>query len=82
MEGAEELVVLEIERPRSLEVALEGGDVGRFYDELLGRSHGTKLLVVLGCRDPRRPPRSAAVVAMGVGIEVRRMVLLSIVEEL
>jgi hypothetical protein len=82
VEGAKQLVVLQIERPRSLKVALEGGNVRRLYDELLGCSHLTELLLALGCREPGRPPRSAAMMGMGVGIEMRRVVLLAVGEEL
>lgn len=82
VEGAEDLVVLQIERPRSLKVPLEGGDVGGLYDELFRCSHWTELFVTLGCRGPRRSPRSAAVMSVGVCVEMRRMVLLSIAKEL
>jgi hypothetical protein len=82
VERAEQFVVLQVERPRSLEVALEGGYVRRLYDELLGCSHRTELLVVLGCREPGRPPRSAAMMGMGVSIEMRGVVLLAVAEEL
>jgi len=81
MERAEEFVVLEVEGAGGLEVSLEGGDVGRLYDELLGGADLSELLVALGGRDPRRPPRSA-MVGVGVGVEVCRMVLLCVVEVL
>ena len=56
MERAEELVVLEVEGAGGLKVALEGGDVRRLYDKLLGGAHLSELLVALCSRDPRRPP--------------------------
>ena len=56
VEGAEHLVVLEIEGAGSLEIALEGGDGDGLYDELLGGARLTELLVVVRGRDPGRPP--------------------------
>lgn len=64
MERAEHLVVLDVERPRGLEVALEGNHVGRLDVELLRGAHLAELLMALLGRDPRRPPRSAAVVVV------------------
>ena len=83
VERAEHLVVLDVERPRSLEVTLEGEHRGRLDVELLGRAHLAELLLVLLGRDPGRPPRSAAVVVVRVGVEVLRLLVLpSVVEEL
>lgn len=82
MERAKELVVLEIERPGSLEVATEREHGWRLYDELLRCACLTELLVVLRCREPGRPPRSAAMVVVCMGVEVRCMVVMSVAEEL
>lgn len=82
VEGAEELVVLEIKRPCGLEVAAEGKQGRRLYNKLLWGPYLAELLVVLGGRDPGRPPRPAAVVGVVVvvvvGIEVWLMVLRSV----
>lgn len=64
MERAEELVVFKIERPRGLEVALEGGHGRSLDDELFRCSHLAELLLVLRCRKPRSPPRSAPMVVV------------------
>ena len=82
MEGAEHLVVLDVEGAGSLEVALEG-EHGRGLDvELLWGADLAELLVVLLGRDPGRPPRSAAVVVVRMSIEVLGVVLGGVVEEL
>jgi hypothetical protein len=83
MEGAEHLVVLNVERPCSLKIALECEHRRRLDVKLLWGAHLAELLVVLLGRDPGRPPRAAAVVVVvGVGIDVLGLVLASIVEEL
>jgi hypothetical protein len=83
MERAEHLVVLDVERTRGLEVALECKHRRRLDVELLRGAHLAELLVVLLGRDARRPPRAAGVVVVRVGVEVLRLlVLTSIVEEL
>jgi hypothetical protein len=85
VEGAEHLVILNVERPRGLEVALECKHRGWLDVELLGRAHLADLPVILLSRDPGRPPRSAAVVVvivMGVRVEVLWLVLATVVEEL
>jgi hypothetical protein len=56
MKRAKHLVVLQIERPRSLEISLEGSDVRRLYDKLFWGAHLAELLVLMRCRDPGRPP--------------------------
>jgi hypothetical protein len=56
VERAEDLVVLDVERPRGLEVALERNNARGLYDELLGRPYLAELLVVLRSREPGRPP--------------------------
>lgn len=58
MERAEDFVVLEVEGPRQLKVALEDGQGRRLDDKVLWRSCGqvAEGLVVLGSRDPRSPP--------------------------
>lgn len=71
MERAEHLVVLEVERPCGLEIALEGNRAWGFDDKLLGCSHLTvELLLVLSSRDPRGSPRSAVVVVVRVTMTV------------
>jgi hypothetical protein len=45
-------------------------------------SFGVRTWLVLLGRDPRRPPRPAAVVVMRMGVEVLRLVLPPVVEEL
>jgi hypothetical protein len=82
VEWAEHLVVLNIEGPRSLEVTLERKHRRRLDVELLGRAHLAELLMVLLSRDPGRPPRSAAVVVVRVGVEVLRLMLPAVIEEL
>lgn len=82
VERAKHLIILNVKRPGSLKVALEGHQVWRLDIELLGGAHLTELLVVLLSRDPGRPPRSAAVVVVGVGVDVLWVVLATIVEEL
>lgn len=76
MEGAEHLVVFEVERPCGFEVSLEGNGAWRFDDKLLWCSHLTvELLLVLGSRDTRGSPRSAAVVVVvGVAMTVIEVV--------
>jgi hypothetical protein len=83
MERAEHLVVLNVKRAGGLEVALVC-DEGRGLDvEFLGGADLAELLVVLLSRDPGRPPRSATVVVVGMGVEVLGVVLLgTVVEEL
>ena len=82
VERAEHLVVFNVEGPRSLKVALES-DQGRRLDvELLGSADLAELLVVLLSRDSGRPPRSAAVVVVRMSVEVLRVVLCPVVEEL
>jgi hypothetical protein len=82
VERAEELVVVQIEGPCGLEIALECDNAGSFDDKLLRSAHLTELLLVLGCQ-ARRPPRSAAMVRVRrVGVEVRRVVLPVVAEEL
>lgn len=83
VERAEHLVVLDVEGPCSLKVALEGKHRGRLDVELLRRAHLAELLLVLLRRDPGRPPRSAAVVVVRVSVEVLGLlVLTTVVEEL
>jgi hypothetical protein len=82
VERAEHLVILDVERPRGLEVTLECKHRGRLDVELLGRAHLADLSVVLLSRDPGRPPRSAAVVVVRVGGEVLWLVLATVVEKL
>jgi hypothetical protein len=84
VERAEHLVVLYVERACGLEVALECEHRRGLDVELLRGAHLAELLVVLLGRDPRRPPRAAAVVAVvGVRIDMLRLlVLASVVEEL
>jgi hypothetical protein len=82
VEGAEHLVVFNVERAGSLEVALEGEHGRRLDVELFWCAHLTDLPVVLLSRHPRRPPRSAAVVVVRVGVEVLLLVLSTVVEEL
>ena len=83
MERAEHLVVLDVERPRGLKIALEGEHGGWLDVELLRRAHLAELLLVLLGRDSGRPPRSAAVVVVRVGVEMLGVVLLgTVVEEL
>lgn len=84
VERAEHLVILNVERPRGLEVALECEHRGRLDVELLRRAHLADLPVVLLGRDPGRPPRSAAVmvVVVGVRVKVLWLVLAAVVEEL
>ena len=67
MEGTEHLVVLEIERPSSLEIALKGRHGRHLYSELLWRANLAELLLMLRGRDPRRPSRPAAVVSVRMG---------------
>lgn len=82
MERAEDLVVFEIERPRSLKVPLEGSDIWGFYDKLLWGSQLAELLLMRR-RDSGCSPRSAAVVVVGgVRIQMGGMVLTAIAEEL
>jgi hypothetical protein len=82
VERAKHLIVLNVKRPCSLEVALEC-EHGRGLDvELLGGAYLAELLVVLLGRDPGRPPRAAAVVVVGVGVDVLGLVLARVVEEL
>ena len=83
VERAEHFVVLNVKRPGGLEVALVCDEGGGLDVELLGGADLAELLVVLLGRDPGRPPRSAAVVVVGVGVEVLGVVLLgTVVEEL
>lgn len=71
VEGAEELVVLEIERPGGLEVATESEERRLLDYELFGGPYLAELLVVLRRRDPGRPPRPAPMVVVVVmGIKV------------
>lgn len=74
VKGAEKLVVLQIKRPGGLEVAAEGDQVGRLDDELLGCPCLAELLVVLRRREPWPPPRPAAMVVVGVRVEMRCVV--------
>lgn len=79
VEWAEHLVVFNVERPCGLEVSLEC-DHGRWLDvEILGGANLAVLLVTLLGRHPGRPPRSAAMVVVRVGVEVL-LVMLSVVE--
>lgn len=82
VEGAEHLVVLDVERARGLEVALEGEHGGWLDVELLRGADLAELLAVLLRRDPGRPPRSAAVVVVRVGVEVLVLVLAAVIEKL
>lgn len=66
VEGAEELVVFEVEGAGGLEVTAEGDEGRRLNNELLWGPYLAVLLVVLRSRDPRRPPRPAAVVGVVV----------------
>lgn len=81
VERAEHFVVLDVKRPRGLEVALEGDEIWGLDVELFGRANLAELLM-LGSRDPGCPPRSAAVVVVRVGVEVLLMVLRTVVEKL
>lgn len=82
VEGAEELVVFQVEGPGSLEVALESNRGRGLYDELLWCSDLTvELLLVLGGRDARGSPRSAPMVVVGVAVTVVQ-VMGVVVEEL
>lgn len=81
VEGAEHLVVLNVEGPGGLEVALEGDQVGGLDVELLGGAHLAELLVVLLGGHPGRPPRPAAVVVVGVGAHLLLGVVLPVVIE-
>lgn len=85
VERAEHLVVLDVERAGSLEVALEGNGRGGLHVELLGGADLAELLLLMLGRDPWRAPRSAAVVVVVVvlvGGEVLGVVLCTVVEEL
>lgn len=77
MEGAEDLVVLKIERPRGFEIALEGSHGGRLDDELLWCA-GLAELLMLGRSDPGCPPRSAPMVIVGMGGNVGRVAITEI----
>lgn len=76
VERAEHLVVLDVKGPRGLKIALEGNHGRRLDVELLGSADLAELFVILLSRDPGRPPRSAAVVVVGVSIKVLGVVLL------
>jgi hypothetical protein len=83
VEGAEHLIVLDVERSGGLEVALVGDEGGRLDVEFLGGADLAELLVVLLSRDSRRPPGPAAVVVVRMSVEVLGVVLLgTVVEEL
>lgn len=82
VERAEHLIVLNVKGPCGLKVTLECKHRGRLDVELFGRAHLSDLSVVLLSRDPGRPPRSAAVVVVRMGVEVLLLVLTTIVEEL
>lgn len=82
VERAEHLIVLNVKGARGLEVALKSNHVGGLDVELLGGAHLAELLVTLLGRDPRRPPRSAAVVVVRVGVEVLLVLLRTVVEKL
>jgi len=83
VERAEHLVVFNVKGAGGLEVTLEGKRCRGLDVEFLGGADLAELLVVLLGRDPGRPPRSAAVVVVGVGVEVLGVVLLgTVVEEL
>ena len=81
VEGAEELVILDVERPCGLEVTLEGNESWGLYVELLGCPHLAELLVVVRSRDSGSPPGSAAMVVVRVSIKMWVM-LSTVVEEL
>lgn len=71
MEGAEELVIFEVEGAGSLKVATEGKQGGRLYDEFLWGPNLAELFVVVGSGDPGSSPRSAAMVGVVVvGVKV------------
>ena len=83
VEGAEHLVILNVEGAGGLEVTLEGDGRWGLDVELLWRAHLlSDLPVVLLSRDPGRPPRSAAVVVVRMSVEVLLLVLATVVEEL
>lgn len=82
VERAKHLVVFDVEGPCGLEVALEGNHGGGLDVELLGGADLAELLVVLLRRDSGRPPRPAAVVVVRMSVEVLRVVLATVVEEL
>lgn len=84
VERAEHLVVLNVERPGSLKVSLKCNGGWGLDIELLGRADLAELLLLVLGRDPGCAPRSAAVVIVVVlvGVEVLRMVLRAVVEEL
>lgn len=81
MEGAEELVVFEVEGAGGFKVAAEGKHGRGFYDKFFRGAHLTELLVVLGGGNARCAPRTATVVGVvvvAVGIEVWLVVLRSV----
>lgn len=80
VKGAEHLVVFNVEGACGLEVALEGDGRGRLDVEFLGGADLAELLVVLLGRDSGRPPRS--VVVVGMRVEVLRVLLRAVAEEL
>jgi hypothetical protein len=82
VEGTEHLVVLDVKGPCSLEVSLECKHRWWLNVELLGRAHLAELLLALLSRDPRRPPRPAAVMVVRMRIKVLWVVLTAVVEEL
>lgn len=81
MEGAEQLVIFDLERSGSFEVPTES-DHRRRLDDLLGHAHGLELFVlVVSGRQTRLPARAVAVVAMcAVGVHLLRMVRCAVVE--
>lgn len=81
VEGTEHLVIFNVERARGLEVALEGEHGGGLDGELFRGAHLSDLAVVLLSRHPGRPPRSAAVVVVRVGVHMLWLTLASVVEE-
>jgi hypothetical protein len=83
MEGAKQLVVLEVEGAGGLELAAEVELHGRLESGLLLELQGSQLLlvvVVLAAGGPGRPPRAALVVLVGVHVGVLRVVLCTVVE--
>lgn len=82
VEGAEHFIIFNVKRSCGLEVSLERNHRWWLDVELLWGAHLTELLMTLLSRHPGRPPRSAAVVIVGVGIVVLLLVLTTVVEEL
>lgn len=82
VEGAEHFIVFNVKRSCGFKISLERNHRWWLDVELLWGAHLTELFVTLLSRHPGRPPRSAAVVIMGVSIVVLLLVLATVVEEL